>query len=140
METVLVTGAGGFIGRALCEALAASGRNLRKALRAARPDSAGAVAVGDIGPDTDWSAALEGVDCIVQLAARTHLLRETAADSLAAYRRTNVAGSERLARSAAALGVRRLVFLSSVKVHGERTGPRPFMEDDAPRPEDDYGA
>jgi UDP-N-acetyl-alpha-D-quinovosamine dehydrogenase len=139
MSTVLVTGANGFIGRALCQALAANGRDVRRAVR--RLDSApgGAIAVGDIGPDTDWSAALEAVDCIVHLAARTHVLRETAPDSLAAYRRTNVAGTERLARAAAARGVRRLVYLSSVKVIGERTGERPYTEEDVVRPEDPYG-
>jgi len=140
METVLVTGANGFVGRALCETLAASGRGLRKALRAPDPDVADASVVGDIGGDTDWRAALEGVQCIVHLAARTHVLRETAADPLAEYRRINVAGTERLARAAVARGVRRFVFLSSVKVNGERTDSRPYTEDDAPRPEDHYGA
>jgi UDP-N-acetyl-alpha-D-quinovosamine dehydrogenase len=136
---VLVTGASGFVGRALCDTLAASGRRVRRAVRRLDSAPAGAVAVGDIGPDTDWSAALEGVDCVVHLAARTHVLRETAPDALAAYRRTNVAGTERLARAAAARGVRRLVYLSSVKVNGERTGERPYREEDVPRPEDAYG-
>ena len=136
---VLVTGANGFIGRALCEALSASGHTVRKAVRASGPGDKNAIAVGDIGPGTDWGAALEGVSAVVHLAARTHVLRETAADPLAEYRRINVAATERLARSAAARGVRRLVFLSSVKVNGERTGARPFTEDDAPRPEDAYG-
>jgi nucleoside-diphosphate-sugar epimerase len=97
------------------------------------------VAVGDIGPNTDWRTALEGVSGVVHLAARTHVLRETATDPLAKYRQVNVSGTERLARSAAAGGVRRLVFVSSVKVNGERTGERPFTEDGAPRPEDAYG-
>lgn len=136
---VLVTGADGFIGRALCEALAASGHKLRKAVRAPRGDAADAIAVGDIGPDTDWRPALEGVDCVVHLAARTHVLRETAADPLAEYRRINVAATERLAREAAAVGVWRFAFLSSAKVHGDSSGLRPFTEDDAPRPEDGYG-
>ena len=138
-DTILVTGASGFIGRALCDALAASGRKVRKAVRAAGPDDKNAIAVGDIGAGTDWGAALGGVGCVVHLAARTHVLRETAADPLAEYRRINVAATERLARSAAARGVRRIVFLSSVKVNGERTDTRPFTEGDAPRPEDAYG-
>ena len=136
---VLVTGADGFVGRALCETLAAAGRRVRRAVRGLDAASSNAVAVGDIGPDTDWSAALDTVDCIVHLAARAHVLRETAPDALAVYRRINVAGTERLARAAAARRVRRLVYLSSVKVNGERTGPRPYTEDDAPRPEDSYG-
>jgi nucleoside-diphosphate-sugar epimerase len=138
--TVLVTGANGFIGRALCAALSASGRHVRRALRQPdAPPDAGAATVGDIGPDTDWSAALEGAECVVHLAARTHVLRETAADALAAYRRINVAGTGALARAAAGHGVRRLVFLSSVKVNGESTVERPFTEEDVPRPEDPYG-
>ncbi len=139
METVLVTGANGFIGRTLCDVLAASGRRVRKAMRIPVPRLPDAVAVGDIGADTDWRTALEGVSGVVHLAARTHVLRETATDPLAEYRKINVSGTERLARSAAAGGVRRLVFVSSVKVNGERTGERPYSEDDTPRPEDAYG-
>jgi nucleoside-diphosphate-sugar epimerase len=138
-NAVLVTGASGFIGRALCDVLAASGRRVRKAVRMPVPGLSGAVAVGDIGLDTGWRAALEGVSGVVHLAARTHVLRETATDPLAEYRRINVSGTERLAHSAAACGVRRLVFLSSVKVNGERTKEHPFTEDGAPRPEDAYG-
>ncbi|MGH8661522.1 MAG: UDP-glucose 4-epimerase family protein [Burkholderiales bacterium] len=138
-ESILVTGANGFIGRELCGALAAFRRAVRKAVRAPVPGVPDAVVVGDIGPATDWRAALEGVSGVVHLAARTHVLRETAADPLAEYRRINVAATERLARAAAACGVRRFVFLSSVKVNGERTGARPFTENDAPHPEDAYG-
>lgn len=138
-STVLVTGANGFIGRGLCDVLAASGRRVRKAVRTPDPGLSDAVAVGDIGLDTDWRTALEGAGGVVHLAARTHVLRETAADPLAAYRRVNVGGTERLARAAAAQGVQRLVFLSSVKVNGERTDARPYSADDAPCPEDAYG-
>lgn len=137
-ETVLVTGANGFVGRALCEALVASGRRVKRALRMAQPDRPDAVAVGDIGGETDWRSALEGVSSVVHLAARTHVLREAAADTLAEYRRVNLDGARRLAQQAGQAGVRRLVFVSSIKVNGEATG-RPFTEDDAPRPEDAYG-
>jgi len=136
----LVTGANGFVGRALCKALASAGRPARAALREQRAGFADAVVTGDIGPETDWRAALEGIRCVVHLAARTHVLSDTAADPLAEYRRINFAGTDRLARAAVAQGVRRFVFLSSVKVNGERTVTRPFTEDDAPRPEDAYGA
>lgn len=139
METVLVTGANGFIGRALCDVLAASGRRVRKAVRMPVPGLPDAMAVGDIGANTDWRTALKGVSGVVHLAARTHVLRETGTDPLAEYRKINVSGTECLARSAAAGGVRRLVFVSSVKVNGERTEERPFTENGAPRPEDAYG-
>jgi len=137
-NAVLVTGANGLVGRALCDALAGSGRAVRKAVRAAAAGDAAAIAVGEIGPDTHWRAALEGVGAVVHLAARTHVLRETAPDPLAAYLRVNAQGTERLARSAMSCGVRRLVFLSSVKVNGERTAERPYSESDPPRPEDNY--
>ena len=138
-NTILVTGANGFVGQALCAALAAAGYDVRMAVRAPQPGLPGAMAAGDIGPATDWRAALDGMGVVVHLAARTHVLRETAADPLAEYRRINVSGTGHLARSAAAQGVRRFVFLSSVKVNGESTTARPFTEDDAPRPEDAYG-
>lgn len=136
---ILVTGADGFVGRALCAALAASGRPARRAVRAARSAFPDTVAVGDIGPGTDWRAALEGVACVVHLAARAHVLRESTADSLAEYRRVNVAGTRVLAEQAARAGVQRLVFLSSVKVHGEESPDRPFTERDLPHPADAYG-
>ena len=138
VETVLVTGANGFVGRALCDALAASGRACRKSVRAPDPGFPGAIAVGDIGPTTDWRAALEGVHCVVHLVSRAHVLRETAPDPLAEYRRINVQGSLQLAQQAARAGVRRLVFMSSIKVNGESSA-RPYTEEDPPRPEDAYG-
>jgi nucleoside-diphosphate-sugar epimerase len=135
-DAVLVTGANGFVGRALCETLAASGRRVRRAVRAAASTTADTFAAGDIGADTDWRNALEGISCVVHLAARTHVLRETAADP--EYWRVNVDGTRRLAQQAAQFGVRRLVFVSSVKVNGEAS-EQPFTENDAPRPGDAYG-
>ena len=98
------------------------------------------VAVGDIGADTNWSAAIAGVDCVIHCAARAHVMHETAGDALAAYRAVNVDGSRRLAEQAAAAGVRRLVYLSSIKVNGEQTAlGAPFSFLDTPAPEDAYG-
>ncbi len=138
-----MTGAAGFVGLAVVRAAAAAGWTVRPAVRSApreMEDLPEPVAVGEIGPETDWSAALVGVEAVVHLAARVHVMRETHTDPDAAFGRVNVQGTERLARAAAAAGARRLVFVSSVKVHGERTPPgRPFTESDPPSPEDAYG-
>ena len=98
------------------------------------------IGVGEIGSHTDWSAALTGVDCVIHCAARAHVMHETAGDALTAYRVVNVNGSRRLAEQAAAAGVRRLVYLSSIKVNGEQTAHEAaFLFSDAPAPEDAYG-
>lgn len=134
---ILVTGATGFVGQALTQDLAQRGMAFRGASR--RPGT-GHVAVGEMTASTDWSAALDGVDTVIHLAARTHVLNETATDPLAAYRAVNVDATLNLARRAVDAGVRRFVFLSSVKVNGERTAPgHPFRESDPSRPEDGYG-
>jgi nucleoside-diphosphate-sugar epimerase len=136
----LVTGASGFIGRALCRELRATSRPCIAVLRKPSPESlCEQVIIGDIGPDTDWLPALQGVDCVVHLAARTHVLNERSADPLAIYRQINVEATRRLAQQAAAAGVRRFVFLSSIKVNGESTGKHPFSANDAPQPLDAYG-
>jgi nucleoside-diphosphate-sugar epimerase len=134
---VAVTGADGFVGRALCSHLEAQGMSVRR-LQRGGGGNGGALAVGDIGPDTDWSAALEGIRSVVHLAARVHVMRDASADPLAEYRRVNVEGTRTLARAAVAAGVARLVLMSSIKVNGESAG-RPFTEADAPAPQDPYG-
>lgn len=141
---VLVTGANGFVGSALLSRMAPEfGGRLVGAARSGPADAPGGprrVRVESLGPATDWSAALAGVQTVVHTAARVHVMRETEADPLAAYRAVNVDGTVRLARQAAAAGVARLVFLSTVKVNGEETAAgRPFRADDAPRPVDPYG-
>ncbi len=114
-------------------------RSIKPASQWQPPAGLAIVPIGDIGPATDWKTALDGVDCVVHLAARAHVTRDTAAEPLAEYRRINVEAAAALARAAAAAGVRRFVFLSSIKVSGERTADHPFTEDDAPQPEDAYG-
>lgn len=142
-KRVLVTGATGFVGRGLCQALQQHGYTVRAALRSAavEPDRyVGEQAiVGSIGPDTDWRVALDSVDVVVHLAARVHVLKERVRDPLAAFRLVNVAGTERLARMAESAGVRRLVYVSSIKVNGDRTHESPFTETDIPGPQDAYG-
>jgi len=145
LPSLLVTGAGGFVGLRLCARLAAAGHAVKAAVRrdsaalAAFAPAVDVVRVGDIGPNTDWQAALAEVDMVVHLAARAHVMNDRASDPLAAYRQVNVAGSERLARAAVAAGVRRLIYMSSIKVNGEATVDAPFRESDAPAPLDAYG-
>jgi UDP-glucose 4-epimerase len=141
-KTVLVTGANGFVGSALCAALCARGRvSVRAATRRQGPPVgaiARAVVGGDMDDATDWGDALQGVDTVFHLAARVHILRETSANPLDTFRTTNVAGSLTLARQAARAGVRRLVFLSSVGVNGAETHDRPYRADDHPAPVSPY--
>ena len=146
-----ITGATGFLGAALLQQLAllqadlsgATAYSLSGITRHA-PDKeiAGVryVPLGDFNGKVDWPAALSGVDVVVHTAARVHMMADTAADPLAEFRRVNVEASLRLAREAAAVGMRRFVFISSVKVNGEATlAGRPFTEQDAVGPQDAYG-
>ncbi|MFJ2985508.1 MULTISPECIES: UDP-glucose 4-epimerase family protein [unclassified Pseudomonas] len=142
--TVLVTGASGFVGSALCRTLGAQGGgNVRAALReaGARLPAGVQLAFGcELAASTDWAAALRDVQVVVHAAARVHVMKETAADSLAEFRRVNVEGTLSLARQAAAAGVRRFIFISSIKVNGEASHPgRPLNADDLPAPQDAYG-
>ncbi len=143
MIKVLITGVTGFVGMPLCRRMLREGWRVRGALRTRSgreqlPPGVDAVLVGPIGTDTAWNLALEGIDTIVHLAARTHVMRELDQDPLQAYRSINVEGTEQLARSAAAAGVKRFIYLSSVKVNGEGKDI-PYTELDAPAPEDAYG-
>jgi nucleoside-diphosphate-sugar epimerase/GT2 family glycosyltransferase len=141
---VLVTGANGFIGQAVCGSLPAQGYGVIGVVRG-KPPAVPApllryLTMEDIDERTDWGPSLSGVDSVVHLAARVHLMQETAADPLAEFRRVNVALTLNLARQAAAAGVRRFVFISSIKVNGETTPiGQPFTAEDTPRPLDAYG-
>lgn len=139
-ETVLVTGANGFLGCALCSSLITRGYLVRSAVRRQVNGYAGEVAVGDIGPDTDWTDPLVNVSVVVHCAARTQVMNDSAFDTLDTFRRVNTEGTLNLARQAAAAGVKRFVFVSTVKVNGEATMPgHPFRADDVPAPQDSYG-
>jgi nucleoside-diphosphate-sugar epimerase len=137
---ILVTGANGFVGTALCRRLNETGYSVRVALR--KLDRVAgleldAVQVGNINELSSWKKALDGCQYVVHLAGRAHVMREMAHDPLAAFRSTNTAGTLNLANLAAEWGVKRFVFLSSVKVHGEASS-HPLNEDDLPQPRDPY--
>ncbi len=142
MGVVVVTGANGFVGTALCAALYSAGHDVRGVVRGemAAASDMGRIAVGDIGPHTYWRAALAGAKTVIHLAARTHVVRDNVVpDPLAAFQAVNVAGTATLARAAADAGVRQLIYLSSIKVNGECTTSAPFRESDVPAPTDAYG-
>lgn len=138
MTRVAITGANGFIGSALVREFSQRTQVL-PVVRHTDGGKPGAVAVGDIGPSTDWRAALQDVDVVVHCAGRAHVLRETSGEPLAAFRRVNRDGTVALARAAAASGVRRLVFLSSVGVMGRPCAADGLIsDDDQPAPVQDY--
>jgi nucleoside-diphosphate-sugar epimerase len=141
---VLVTGATGFIGGAvtvraeLDPELEVCGTGHNRA--AERKLTVDPTFLRDLAPDTDWAEPLNGVDVVVHAAARVHVMHDLARDPLAEFRRVNVAGTLALARQASDAGVRRFVFISSIKVNGERTLVGcPFTADDIPSPSDAYG-
>ena len=145
---VLITGAAGFIGRSVWRTLAANGVALTGLGRGAPPPWAAGERWHQadlLDPGLDLQRICAGCDAVVHLAARTHVLRERATDALAAYRAINVEASARLAAAATRAGVRRFVFMSSIKVNGESTGRaangdrQMFRSSDAPRPATPYG-
>lgn len=142
MGKVLVTGANGFVGKVLCHTLIDRGFSIKAAVRdciSVLDDRIDCVSVGEINDNTDWQDALAEVDCVVHLAARVHVMNESDSAPLKAFRRVNTAGSEKLAREAARFGVKRMIYLSSIKVNGEETVCAPFNEHVDQPPVDPYG-
>lgn len=137
---IAVTGANGFVGRYLTKELATSHEVVAVVRPTAQLSDASRVRiVDDIGSETEWRRALEGIDVVVHCAARVHVMKETSTDPLADFREVNTNGTRVLAEEAARQGVKRLVFLSSVKVHGEGRNGNPYSITDAPAPVDPYG-
>lgn len=137
---ILVTGASGFVGGGVVPRLLRDGMEVRAMVRSAERAPSGTVpVVADLTGPPPSPDDLAGVDAIVHLAARVHVMRETAADPLTEFRALNRDATHALATRAQAQGVRRFVFLSSIKVNGEGTGAHPFRADDPPAPVDPYG-
>lgn len=132
---VMVTGANGFVGSQLCPLLESAGLEV---VRVVRQPAAGAIAIGSIDGQTDWTAAIAGAEAVIHLAARAHILKETQADPLAVFRAVNTAGTANLARQAARAGIKRFIFISSIGVHGRISGPTPFSVQDTLHPHDAY--
>lgn len=141
---ILVTGASGFIGRALVAELERRGHSVRCAVRnieSVTGLSGALIEVGDVNASTDWTRALDGVHIVIHLVARAHILNETAIDPLAAFNAVNLDGTRRLAESAAAQGVRRMVYVSSIGVNGDSATPQnAFTEASIPMPHNAYAA
>lgn len=145
-KKILITGAGGFIGRFLGNYLQAGSfagispeivLTYRILPEKAQP-SCKMFGVGNIDGATRWDDVLADVDIVIHLAARVHVMRETNADPLQAFRDVNTQGTLNLAKQAALAGVKRFIYLSSIKVNGEKTQDQPFYADDIPNPQNPY--
>lgn len=144
MKHWAVTGASGFLGKALLRQIASLDEVCAWGISRDMPNTpiprVRYVCVGDFSGVMDWAPVLSGVEVLLHTAARVHVMADRALDPLPEFRRVNVESSLHIAREAARAGVKRFVFISSVKVNGERTSPGAFFSaDEAARPEDDYG-
>jgi len=137
--SMLVTGSTGFVGSRLCEVTTQGGWSVSRAVRhiyGMRDE----VVVGDIGDKTDWSEALKNIKVVIHLAARVHVMNDSVGDPLAEFRKVNTEGTLNLARQAAISGIKRFIFISSIKVNGEMTSAdQPFQSNDNYLPTDPYG-
>jgi len=135
----MITGATGFVGSRLARSLAEAGHDIVEVGRRASSVAATFSCVDSISDTTDYRNALSGCDVVIHLAARVHVMHDDVEDPLAAFRAVNLHGTVNLARQAAAAGVKRFVYVSSIKVNGECTDVKPFTEADDPHPQDPYG-
>lgn len=138
MAVVAVSGADGFIGTRLCTVLAGRSHRVIRIVREVHGSGADRRIIADLSSSHPLDPVLAGADTLVHLAARAHVLRETEVDPEAAFRRSNVEATVRLVEAAARVGVRRLVFVSSIGVNGNQTRGIPFTEADVPAPVEPY--
>jgi nucleoside-diphosphate-sugar epimerase len=139
---ILLTGATGFLGTPLANSLKVyTWHELTFAVRRDTKLNFGQIVlIGNLNTNTDWSEAVANQDIVIHTAARAHIMKDEVSDPLAEYRKVNVGGTLNLARQAAAAGVKRFIFISSIKVNGEQTSlNQPFASDGVPAPEDAYG-
>jgi nucleoside-diphosphate-sugar epimerase len=138
---MLVTGASGFVGRELCRHLCSHGHAVVALVRQQGPALEGVDEtrlIGDFYDVDELASAMDGCDVVIHLAGRAHMLQDTAADPLAEFRAVNVGITEALAKAAAAKGISRFIFVSSIGVNGNHSTGRPLTESDLPAPHDLY--
>lgn len=143
LKKALLTGGTGFVGRSVLNRLCRDGMEVVVCSRAEAmdlPSGARHLSVAGLDSSTDWKPVLDGIEVVVHCAARVHIMHDESSDPLAEFRKVNVEGSLNLARQAAVAGVRRFIFISSIKVNGEGTAPsQPYKADDDSDPIDPYG-
>lgn len=143
MNHILITGATGFVGTALIKRLLQENVRLTAAVLAGEdarhlPTEVTQVTVQPLSEQSDYSACLQNIDIVIHLAARVHIMQETATDPLQEFRKVNLHGTERLARQAAQAGVKRFVFMSTIGVNGDNSGDKQYTEGDVPHPHNPY--
>jgi UDP-glucose 4-epimerase len=140
---IILTGATGFVGRGLTPLLLQQGHEVTAAVRKITTDldsRATQVLTNDLSAQQNWQPIVSGHEAVIHLAARVHVMSDDSSDPLAEYRKTNVEGTLNFARQAAEAGVKRFLFISSVKVNGEGTTPgNPYRAESQPKPLDPYG-
>lgn len=143
LKKVLLTGGTGFVGRSVLNRLCRDGMEVVVCSRTDTinvPSGVRHLSVAGLDSNTDWKLALDGSEVIIHCAARVHVMNDTSTDPLTEFRKVNVDGTLNLARQAAAAGVRRFIFISSIKVNGEGTPVGvPYLADAQPLPADPYG-
>ena len=142
MSKVLITGASGFVGQELCTVLEDAGLTIIPVFRSAVQDPGKRIRKALVGKNldvsTDWTNEFADIDVVIHLAAKVHVMSSDDSVSLGSFRKTNVEGTRKLAEQAAQSGVKRFVYLSSIKVNGKRTDNNPFVAEQTPQPEGSY--